>query len=311
MEFLVEETGKGQKIFNTLMIKDKKALSALSSDLSFKILKELTNSPQCAIDIARKLKQHEQKIYYHIRRLEKYGFIKLERVEERVGATAKIYSLTSPSISFKIFDEDHYYSIKTKPLETKFLSPFIQDAKLNSLIIVGSPDPHGKYKASASDGYSVILLGTYFGQFINKINLPIYKLDTQVNESDLKKNLILVGGPKTNIITQKINEKLPIYFDYSEEIKDWTIISTLSKKTYREKEIGVICRIKNPFNEEREVLFLSGMGFRGTLSATIALIKHSTEIQSGNINDSKSIAKVVKGVDEDSDGIIDEVEFLE
>ncbi|MEM5878033.1 MAG: hypothetical protein QXF12_04095 [Candidatus Aenigmatarchaeota archaeon] len=311
MEFLIEETNKGQKIHETILLKDKKALSCISTDLAYKILKEIANSPSCAMDIARKLKQHEQKVYYHMRKFEKHGLIKLENVEERVGATAKIYSLVSPSISFKISDDDYTFSVKTKPLETKFLSPFIQDAKLNSLIVVGSPDPHGKYKASASDGYSVILLGTYFGQFINKINLPIYKLDTQVNESDLRKNLILVGGPKINIITQKINENLPIYFNYSEEIKDWTIISTLSKKTYREREIGIVCRIKNPFNEEKEILFLSGMGFRGTLSATIAIIKHSVEIQSGNINDRKTIAKVVKGIDEDSDGIIDEVEFLE
>ncbi len=43
----------------------------------------------------------------------------------------------------------------------------------------------------------------------------------------------------------------------------------------------------------------------------IAFIKHFNEIIKGNKNDPKIMAKVVEGVDLDSDGIVDDVEFLE
>jgi len=311
MQFLVEEEKNEQKVYETKVLSNPKALSAFSNDLSLKVIKELARSPSCAMDIARKLKQHEQKIYYHIRKLEKLGIIKLNSLEERVGATAKIYSLSSPTFSFKVVDDYYTRSAKLKPAEIKFLNPFIRDGKLDALIIVGSPDPHGKYKAPASDGYCVINLTAYLGQFISNFKFPIYKLDTQVNENDLEKNLIIVGGPKTNIVAEKINNMFPVYFNYSEEILDWTIISTLSKKIYSEKEIGVIERLKNPFNESKEILFLSGKGFRGTLSSVIAFVKHLKEISEGNKYNPEVFARVVKGVDEDGDGIIDEVEFLE
>ncbi len=311
MQFLVEEEKESQKVYDTKIINNPKALSVFSNDLCLKVIKEISKGPVCAMDIARRLKQHEQKIYYHIRKLEKLGLIKLESLEERVGATAKIYSLSSPTFSFKISDDYFTRNLKLKPLEIKFLRPFIEDSKLNTLIVVGSPDPHGKYKAPASDGYCVINLSAYLGQFVSNIKLPIYKLDTQLNDDDLKKNLIIVGGPKTNILSERINTKLPIYFSYSEELLDWIIISTLSKKTYKEKEIGVIQRLPNPFAENKEILFLSGKGFRGTLSSVIAFTNHLKEFAKGNEYDNNVFAKVVRGVDEDSDGIIDEVEFLE
>ena len=311
MQFLVEEYKGEQKVYDTKILSDPKALSAFSSDLSLKVIKEIAKSPSCAMDIARKLKQHEQKIYYHMRKLEKLGIIKLESLEERVGATAKIYSLSSPTFSFKVIDDYYTKNLKLKPIEIKFLNPFVRDSRLDALIIVGSPDPHGKYKSPSSDGYCVINLGAYLGQFVSNVKLPIYKLDTQVNEKDLENNLIIVGGPKANIISEKINGKLPIYFNYSEEILDWTIISTISKKIYKEREIGVIERVKNPFNESKEILFLSGKGFRGTLSAVIAFTKHFKEFVEGNSYNNQVLARVVRGIDEDSDGIIDEVEFLE
>lgn len=311
MQFLVEEDKDGQKVYDTKILNNPKSLSAFSNDLCFKIIKEISKSPSCAMDIARKLKQHEQKIYYHMRKLEKLGIIKLESLEERVGATAKIYSLSSPTFSFKVTDDYYTRNLKLKPAEIKFLKPFVEDSKFNALIIVGSPDPHGKYKAPASDGYCVINLGAYLGQFVSNVKLPIYKLDTQINENDLKKNLIIIGGPKTNIISEKINNKLPIYFNYSDEFLDWTIISTLSKKIYKEKEIGVIERIKNPFAEDKEILFMSGKGFRGTLSAVIAFTKYLKDFAKGNEYNNDIFAKVVRGIDEDSDGIVDDVEFLE
>jgi len=311
MKFLVEDTEKGQQAYPALLLDDPRLFSILSNELALKIIKELGRRPACPMDIARALRVHEQKVYYHIRKLEKLGLIKIDRTEERVGAIAKIYSPVSSVVSFKLFEGEHIDDVKTRAGELKFLNPFIQNGKFNSIIVVGSPDPHGKYKAPASDGYCAIDLGMFLGQFIKDSTIPYYKLDTQVREEDLKKNIILIGGPKTNIIADKINKKLPIYYDYSEELLEWNIVSSLSKTVYREAQIGFITRVSNPFSEGKEILVFSGKGFRGTRAAVLAFIKHIKKVMKGNSAVPSNIANVVQGIDVDSDGIIDEVEFLE
>ena len=311
MVYLVEETKDGQKAYKTLLVENPKFFSVLSNELSLKIVRELNKQPMCAMDVARKLKEHEQKIYYHMRKLEKIGVIKLEFTEERVGALAKMYSPVSPVVSFKLFDGDTVTDLKTKVASLKFLHPFIVDNKFDALVIVGSPDPHGKYKSSASDGYVGINLGSFFGQFVVEMKEPVYKLDTQVTENDLKKNLILIGGPKINIITERINEKLPIYFQYSEETLDWALVSKISKNVYHDKYTGMIARIPNPFAKGKEIIVFAGKGFSGSKAAVLAFTQHIREVAEGNHNKPNVMAKVVKGIDVDSDGIVDEVEFIE
>ncbi|HDJ96664.1 MAG TPA: ArsR family transcriptional regulator, partial [Candidatus Aenigmarchaeota archaeon] len=273
--------------------------------------KELEKQRMCPMDLARRLKQHEQKIYYYVRKLEDAGLIRVAEKEKRVGALAKVYELTSQAVTFKFSESPTIKKLTTRVTELSFLHPFIEDGKFNSIVIIGSPDPHGKYKASASDGYCAINLALFFGQFLKRLPVPFYKLDTQVKENDLKKNLILIGGPKANMIAEKINKQLPIYFDYSEDFLDWSIVSNLSKKVYRDKRVGLIVRIKSPFKDGKEILVFAGKGFRGSRAAVLGFIRYIDVVQNGNDFDKTRIAKVVKGVDVDSDGIIDDVEFLE
>jgi len=311
MKFLIEETKDGQLAYPAFLVDNPRAIAVLNNELVQKILQELGKEPACPMDVARKLKQHEQKIYYHIRNLEKFGLIKIDRIEERVGATAKIYSLVSPVVAHKILDCDSVIDKKTRATEIKFLKPFIENNKLNSILIIGSPDPHGKYKTPASDGYCGINLAMFFGEYVNDTEIPFYKLDTQVTKDDLKKNIVLLGGPKANIITDKINKDLPIYFDYSEEFKDWVIVSTLTKNVYRDKYCGIIVKVKNQFSEGKEVLLLAGKGFTGSRAAVLGISKYIKEVSKGNSVNKNIIARVVRGIDVDSDGIVDDVEFLE
>src|SRR3989344_5686122 len=106
MSYVVEEHPEGQKIHKTLVMKPT-SFNVLNSELAVKVLGELGKKPQCAMDIARKLKEHEQKIYYHLRKLEKSGVIRLLKREERVGGLAKIYQVSHPYISVKLFDGEH------------------------------------------------------------------------------------------------------------------------------------------------------------------------------------------------------------
>jgi len=74
---------------------------------------------------------------------------------------------------------------------------------------------------------------------------------------------------------------------------------------------GIIERIKNPFNEDKEIIVLSGKRFKGTRAAIIGLMNYLEEVEKGNNFDQNVIAKVVLGVDRDSDGRVDDVKFLE
>ena len=308
MDFLVEEKEKEQRAYETLLTTNPKILRILSNELVLRIIRLLAKKPSCAMDLARKLKEHEQKIYYHLRNLEKFGIIELLKKEERVGAIAKIYRVRYPAISFKLFEDEKIVNKKVKIRELRFFKPFIKRGKLNATLIIGSPDPHGKYAAQASDGCCAIDLALFLGSLIKDPSLPNYKLDTEVKKEDLEKNLILVGGPKSNIVVDRVNKNLPICFDFHRE---WNIYSPLSKNVYAGDDVGVIEKIENPFNPKKEILVLAGKRFKGTRAAIIALIKHLKEIEKGNKFDSSVIAKVVRGVDRDADNRIDDAIFLE
>jgi len=312
--YFIEETKEGQKAFKALELKPK-SFNVLNSELSQKILGELSKRPSCAMDVARRLKEHEQKIYYHLRRLESAGIITLDRTEERVGAIAKIYSVSHPYLAIKLFDGEGLTDVKTKAREIEFFRPFIADGKLDATIVIGSPDPHGKYCVQALDGSVGIDLALFIGTFLKSAKMN-YKLDTEVTDSDLKGNLIVIGGPKANIVIDKLNKDLPVYFD---EKHDFNIVSSFTKSVYSGDDIGIIIKMKNPLaksngrnvkNGDKYILVLSGIRFKGTRAAIIALIKNMRELQSGNKFDS-GVARVVRGIDIDADGRVDDVEFLE
>ncbi len=302
--WLVEESRKGLKAFECKQLTPK-LVSVVSNNLAYRILKELAKAPSCAMDIARRLGVHEQKVYYHIRRLEKAGLVKLIGKEQRLGMVAKIYDLSAQAVCVKFSD----FATVAKPLhlsQAKVLEPFVSKGKFNSLIVVGSPDPHGRFKAPASDGYGAIVLGTFLGRFLYSMPKEVYKLDTQVTENDRKKNLILVGGAKTNTLVYEINEKMPVRFEYSEELLEWRI-RTPSGNVYSDKHVGFVARLVNPFNEKSQILVFAGKGFRGTFASILAFSKRLDELKL----EKPGSYHVVKGVDTNSDGMIDDVEILE
>ncbi|MFH1398531.1 MAG: S-layer protein [Candidatus Woesearchaeota archaeon] len=280
----------------------------LSSELAIKILKLLAEQPMYPIEIAKKLKVHEQKIYYHIRNFEKAGIVKVVKQETKQGAVAKYYQLEQPAFVIKFRELEETQKLGTFKSESSFLEPFIKDGQLNALIIVGSPDPHGPDKARSRDGYYAVDLGLFLGTFLNYVPDFTVRLDTEVREEDLKRNLILIGGPIVNKITERVNDKLPVRF--SKE-KNWNIESVLSKQVYPTDESGMIVLAKSPFAQNKSVLVVAGKRYSGTRAAIIAFLKHFKEITEGNIHNKKVMARVVEGIDLDSDGIVDEVEFRE
>ncbi|MBI4439748.1 helix-turn-helix domain-containing protein [Candidatus Woesearchaeota archaeon] len=278
-------------------------MSHLGSELSQKIISFLSKTPSYPKDIARHLKVHEQKVYYHIRNLEKAGIIKILRKEPHQGSLANIYALASPSFFVKFRELEATQKFAN---ESDFFYPFIDNGILNALIVVGSPDPHGPEKARSRDGYYGMDLALFLGTFLNYVPKFNVKLDTEVHEKDLNdNNLIIIGGPRVNTISEKANRKLPVMFE------DSAVVSKVSGKTYQSDEIGFIVKAKSPFNPDKQILVVAGKRHSGTKAAIIAFLKNFREIRQGNKFNHKIMAKVVEGFDKDSDGIVDDVEFRE
>ena len=167
MAILIEQGREKTKSISARFV-SREQIKSFSSDLAWKVLQILTKGEDYPKDIARKLKVHEQNIYYHVRNLEKAGIIKVSREERRAGAITKFYSL-----------KDHAFAFTLKPLEeaTKmlpikqeyrnFLEPFITNGKFDSLIVIGSHEPHGPAMEIAHDGISATNLALFLGTFLN------------------------------------------------------------------------------------------------------------------------------------------------
>ena len=283
-----------------------KEMSVLS-DERIEILKLLSASPGYPAEIARKISMPIQSVYYHIRLLEKAGLIEFIDYIEKNGGVAKKYSAKFPSLGIILNEKGWHGVIEQKKKEPKLLEPFIKNGFFDGLIVVGSPDPHGKYRARGSE-LGMLELSMYLGNYAT-FDFPLYSLDTQLKTDDRKRNLVLAGGPKVNTLIAEINKSLPIRF----EKDNFELFSTLSKKKYGEN-IGVVELIKNPFasgSSSSSILVVAGLNQHGTRAAVIALVKKMKEIEQGNKFNKKIMAKVIEGFDEDGDGVVDAVEIRE
>ena len=281
------------------------ALKHLGSELAQRIAKSIAEEAKYPADIAKELKVHEQKVYYHIRNLEKAGIIQIAKKETKQGALANYYTLTEPAFVVKFRELQPTQKISQFKNDSAYLEPFVKNGKLDALIVVGSPDPHGPDKARSRDGYYGIDLALFLGTFLNYVPKFNVKLDTDVRENAMNSNLIIIGGPITNKLMSEFNDKLPIKFE------NGNIRSTITNETYPQDECGIIVKIKNPLNKDKSIMVVAGKRFAGTRAAIIAFLKHFKKITGGNVHNPDVKANVVEGIDLDSDGIVDDVEFRE
>jgi len=298
------------------IFEDPEKLKAVLNKLSWKILQLLSEQEMYPMEVARKLKLHEQKVYYHIRKLTKAGAIKVVREEEKKGAVAKYYKATFPAMGVEL--PFGYQKINRFPVANidekmqQFLSPLIKDNSFDGKIVVGSPDQHGPFKAKARDGHYAAYLTFFLGQFVNLPEDFAIKLDVDVKvEKEESNNLILVGGPGTNLITQEFNEFLPIRFNMIPSEHGFLLGGLVSEKTqkvYTADNMGVIAKIPNPWNKEKSVIVLAGNKAVGTKACVLALTKFWKKTLK-NFGDER-FAVVIQGFDLDGDGKVDSIEVL-
>ncbi|MEM2131015.1 MAG: helix-turn-helix domain-containing protein [Candidatus Woesearchaeota archaeon] len=289
-----------------MFVDNPEAIKLIDHPIRLKILKLLSKKPMYPAELAKELKMHEQKIYYHINQMLNSDLLDVVEKEEIRGTTAKKFSPKVMNFAFTLSNTweniKNLFEEKDKEI-INFLKPFIIEGNLNSYIVVGSPDPHGEHKARARDGHYAIDLALFLGSFCNVDEFST-RLDVDV---DLKqnKNFILVGGPVTNLVVNKINEYLPAKFS---DQKPWGIISKL--KTYTDESIGLISKIQNPFNKDYFILVIAGIRFIGTKAAVMAFTKNTKQVIY-RYTGQKEFYSIVQGFDIDGDGKIDSIEVLE
>ena len=318
-KLLLDEEGKTQKVKEIAVIEDPQKLQMILNRLSWKILVMLSEKEMYPLEIAKKLGIHEQKVYYHIRKLAKAGAITVVREEEKKGAIAKYYKAVS--LAFGIELPQGYKTIERLSLIgmdeqiQKFFREFIkEDGAFEGKIVVGSPTPHGPFKTSARDGHYASHLTFFLGQFAKVPEEFAIKLDVDVKaEKEEKNNLILVGGPGTNLLMQELNEYLPIRFNMQPSEQGFLFGGLVSRKTsnvYTADTVGLVAKIVNPWDNTKRIIVLAGNKAVGTKACVLALTSFWKKTLKG-YNGEDTFAKVIQGFDLDGDGKVDSIEILE
>ncbi|MCD6522378.1 MAG: S-layer protein [Candidatus Diapherotrites archaeon] len=277
------------------LIREPRELQKLLDPTRWKILKELAKEPDYPSRLAERIGMDEQKVYYHINQLRRLGAITVVKTEEKQGAVARYYKAKDKAYAIALVDEWRKLTKKHVDIPS-LLAPFFSDGVFDAKIIVGSPDPHGPHHARARDTHFVSDLCLYLGTLSTSVK-PSVLLDTDTRQNDLEGNIIVVGGPVTNMITARINDELPIRIETGDV---WTIYSEKTGERYHEHN-GLIVLTKNPWNENKHMLVVAGRSRAGTRAAILAIMS-GTDLKGEN---------VVEGLDTDGDGVIDSFKVLE
>ncbi len=314
--FVVKEFGNEFFIKPAMKVDDIQKFRNIISNVKLKILKLLSKEDLPPIEIARRLDVPEQNVYYHIKELEKAGIVKIVKTVNIRGTLAKFYTLHAESLvldfseRYEKMNQNILKDVQNEKL-LEFFYPHIENGKMNSIFVVGSPDPHGPYQVRARDGHYAVDLAFFLGRFVTDSDHFSVKLDVDVKAEKIYEhsNMILIGGVLTNTITQEINKYLKVKFS-EKEFPFRAIYSENTKKFYEEETIGLIAKIPNPFNEEKSIIVFAGTRFSGTKASIMGVTKFYEEILK-DYEGEKEWYRVVLGKDMDADGKIDSIEVIE
>jgi hypothetical protein len=302
--YILKNDGEGYFINDTKVIENIKDVKQIADEKAVAIMKKLCKKPYNSASLSKELKFDKKTIAFYIGKLENAGLISIEPQKN-----GELLKASYNSFSYEIADNKVKFDPKMKSKENQyalnFFSKFINNGKFDGYICVGASDPHGEYKAVARDSHYTAYLGMFLGQFIDlPSSMPII-LDTDVISKNLfKKNLIIIGGPVTNLVTRDINNFLPIKFIKEEGwgLKDRNGIHI------RDYE-GTIEKIRNPFDKEKDIILIGGIRNVGTLSAMLAATRFSNITFKG-YNGEMPWSLMVRGYDIDGDGQIDSIETV-
>ena len=274
-----------------------------------KILGILASGPSYPAEIARTLRTHHQTVYYHVRRLEKAGLVTRVKSEVIRGGEATLFALTSDGYAVEFATKGEQLPAFPASARSRafgrFFREFISDGQLDGWLVVGSPLSHGAGGTQARDGHYAVQLGFALGQFVRLPDRFPVKLDVDVKSERLEgSNLIVVGGPRTNLIAEELNPSLPVAFKQAV----WGTIVDSQGREYTSEMDCILVKRRNPSDESKTVVVAAGLHPSGTKAAIIGLCNFAdTLFQKYRAGD---FACVLRGQDRDGDGEVDSVELL-
>jgi DNA-binding transcriptional ArsR family regulator len=311
MSYLILKGRGVDQLLPARILSDPQIAQLLLQPTRWRILGELSNEEKCAKDLARTFKTSEQVICYHLRELEKAGVVTLERTVRKRGAMAKYYRAEEKAIAIVPRVSNATREVPEQRLSesaAKMLEPFISRGHFDGHIVLGSPDAHGIFSSRARCGDRATDLALFVGSLLPVTRESVVRLDTEISEAELTRNLITVGGPRVNTVTMALNEFLPITYELTGHNM---MISRLTGRSYAGEEEGAVQLIGNPNNQDAKAFVIAGNSYLGTRSAVLAFIKYTDEIARGNTANRGVLSRVVTGIDVNSDGLVDDVQFLE
>lgn len=281
-----------------------------SGKVGQKILALLSTGPKYPAEMARALGTHHQTVYYHVGRLEKAGLISRVRSEQIRGGEAKLFALASDGYAVE-------FPVKGEPLPTirssgrskalgRFFKEFFNEGVFDGWIVVGSPVQHGATGTQARDGHYAVQLGFALGQFVNLPEKFPVKLDVDIRaEKLMSSNLIVVGGPRNNVVAEELNPSLPLRFSQS---AFWGAIMDDEARSHASELDCIVEKLRNPWDQSKTCVVIAGLTGAGTKAAIIGVCNFAEmlfqDYRTGNY------AALLRGVDRDGDGKVDTVEVL-
>jgi DNA-binding transcriptional ArsR family regulator len=281
-----------------------------SGKVGQKILAMLSSGPKYPAEMARSLNAHHQTVYYHIGRLEKAGLISKVRSEKIRGGEANLYALASDgyAVEFPVRGETLptiRSSSRSKALG-RFFREFFTEGEFDGWIVVGSPLQHGEAGTQARDGHYAVQLGFALGQFVKlPVKFPV-KLDVDLrSEKLMRSNLVIVGGPRTNVVAEELNPHLKLRFSQG---GFWGSISDEEGKAYGSELDSIVEKVRNPWDSSKTCVLMAGLTGAGTKAAIIGVCNFADVLFKKY--ESGDFAALLRGVDRDGDGKVDSVDVL-
>jgi len=285
---------------------DDAEIQALENETRRRILDIVSEEPSYPAAVAKKLGISKQKAYYHFEKLLDAEL--LEKIDERElsGGKAKVYSTAKDALHYDLNGrgEKMFLPPDNSSVE-RFLSPLIEEGKINGEIVVGSPEPHGEDRVRAMDGHLSGDLAAKLGNY-GKMEGEVVKLDTQLkSDENYQGNYLILGGILTNTASRKFNGAFPVKF--TGESFPYREARTPEEK-FSDRDIGFISKVRNPEDEDSFVYLIAGIGRRGTRGAVKAFQELENIVEDYS---SGSFLRTVRALDSDGDGEIDSYELLE
>jgi hypothetical protein len=151
-----------------------------------------------------------------------------------------------------------------------------------------------------------VQLGFALGQFVTLPSKFPVKLDVDLRAERLTgTNLVVVGGPRTNVVAEELNPHLPVRFRQG---GFWGSIVDEDGKAYTSELDCIVAKVENPWDKEKTCIIAAGLTGAGTKTAIIGICNFADVLFQGY--GSGDYAAVLRGTDKDGDGKVDSVDLL-